>query len=88
VYGDTSVPLIATTIGRQFDAVVRQHGPREALVTDRVRWSYDELHRRAQRLAAGFLRLGLSRGDRVGILAGNCAEWCVRACVVGRVRVC
>ena len=32
-------------------------------------------HERASRLADGLLRLGLTRGDRVCVLAHNCIEW-------------
>lgn len=38
-----------------------------------VTWA--ELHERTSRLANGLARLGLSKGDRVGILAGNCLEY-------------
>lgn len=38
-----------------------------------VTWA--ELHERTSRLASGLARLGLSQGDRVGILAGNSLEY-------------
>jgi long-subunit acyl-CoA synthetase (AMP-forming) len=34
-----------------------------------------ELHSRAERLALSLRALGLERGRRIGILAGNCLEW-------------
>ncbi|MBX3607205.1 MAG: AMP-binding protein [Piscinibacter sp.] len=37
--------------------------------------SYAQWHTRAQRLANGLLGLGLAKGDRVALLAYNCAEW-------------
>ena len=40
-----------------------------------VRWSYRELKRRVDDLAAGLMRLGLEPGDRLGIWSPNCAEW-------------
>ena len=37
--------------------------------------SYAQWHSRATRLANGLLGLGLAQGDRVALLAYNCAEW-------------
>ncbi len=45
-----------------------------AVVDERVRWSYAELYSRAERIAAGLLRLGLARGDRVVVQLPNRAE--------------
>ncbi len=43
-------------------------------------WSYRKLSDHVVRLAAGLAEAGLSRGDRVAILAGNGPEWVV-ACL-------
>jgi fatty-acyl-CoA synthase len=40
-----------------------------------VRWTYAELARRVDDLAAGLLALGLEPGDRIGIWSQNNAEW-------------
>ena len=40
-----------------------------------VRWTWGELSRRVDDLAAGLLSLGLERGDRVGIWSPNRYEW-------------
>ncbi len=37
--------------------------------------SYSDLARRAGRIAAGLRNLGIRRGDRVGVLVNNRAEW-------------
>ena len=37
--------------------------------------TYAQWHARASGLAAGLLRLGLTQGDRVAVLAYNCIEW-------------
>jgi fatty-acyl-CoA synthase len=42
-----------------------------------VRWSYAELKRRVDNLAANLLRLGFNPGERIGIWSQNCAEWVV-----------
>lgn len=70
-------PLLEQTIGDQLDATVEQHGGREALV-DRaqgVRMTWAELGAAVDRLARGFLAVGVGKGDRVGIWAPNCSEW-------------
>ncbi len=46
-----------------------------ALRDSRRSLSYAQWHQRATRLANGLLGLGLQKGDRVALLAYNCAEW-------------
>jgi len=58
-------------------AAVAPH--REALVSGAVRLSYADLERESAAAAAGLRQLGVSRGDRVGVLMGNRAEWVVAA---------
>jgi fatty-acyl-CoA synthase len=75
--GEQTPPLLEETIGANFDRTVAAHGDREALVevaTGR-RWTYAELDRDVDALAIGLLRAGITKGDRVGIWAPNCAEW-------------
>ena len=75
--GTSDVPLLGDTIGANFDATVRAHGDREALIefsTGRA-WTYRELAADVNAVALGLLRRGIGKGDRVGIWAPNCAEW-------------
>lgn len=37
--------------------------------------SYRELHQRSRALAKGLISLGLTKGDHVGIVSGNCTEY-------------
>jgi fatty-acyl-CoA synthase len=77
--GESQSPLLGDTIGANFDATVRAHGDREALV-DRPagrRWTYAELAADVDALALGLLGTGIGKGDRVGIWAPNCAEWTI-----------
>lgn len=46
-----------------------------AVVQDDVRWTYGELDARADRIAAGFERLGCARGDRVLVQLPNIPEF-------------
>jgi fatty-acyl-CoA synthase len=79
VEGAGDVPLKYETIGRTFDETALRFAQRDALIvpTQQVRWSYAELKRRVDLLAAGLISLGLNPGDRIGIWAPNCAEWTV-----------
>ena len=76
-HGVSDRKLLGETIGAFFDRAVETWRDREALVVRQqdIRWSWGELGRRVDALAAGLLSLGLEPGDRVGIWAPNCAEW-------------
>ena len=79
VRGADTPLLLETTIGHAFDDAVRQWPEREALVSAHqgARFSFAELGRRVDAVAAAFLALGLEPGDRVGIWAPNCSEWTI-----------
>lgn len=75
--GPWDAPMLGDTIGDNFDRTVAAHGDRDALI-DRGsgrRWTYRELAREVDALATGLLGTGITKGDRVGIWAPNCAEW-------------
>ncbi|NKR59864.1 AMP-binding protein [Rhodococcus hoagii] len=75
--GTWDAPMLGDTIGDNFDRTVTAHGDRDALI-DRGsgrRWTYRELAREVDALATGLLGTGITKGDRVGIWAPNCAEW-------------
>ena len=79
IHGASEVPLIGETIGRYFDAACERWRTREALVVrhQNIRWSYADLQREVDAVAAGLLALGLETGDRIGIWSQNVAEWVV-----------
>jgi fatty-acyl-CoA synthase len=76
-HGTSKTRLIGETIGAFFDRQVAAYREREALVVrhQNIRWSWGDLGRRVDDLAAGLLSLGLKRGERVGIWSPNNAEW-------------
>ena len=75
--GTAETPLLGDTIGDDFDRMAAAYADREALVdcpTGR-RWTYRELAVAIDALATGLVARGITKGDRVGIWAPNCAEW-------------
>ncbi|HEY7758015.1 MAG TPA: AMP-binding protein [Burkholderiales bacterium] len=77
VAGPTDDPLRFVTVSALLDEAVAAHGARDAVVftATGTRWSWYDLQRKADEVAAGLLALGIKRGDRVGIWAPNCEEW-------------
>ena len=76
--------------GETFPALLRRqaeaHPDAVAIVDGERRWTYGELHRRAEAHAAGFLALGLRPGARVVVQLGNVAEFF--SVVFGLFRAC
>ena len=52
-----------------------------------VRWTWAELEREVDALAHGFLKLGLEKGDRVGIWSPNRYEWLLTQFATARVGI-
>jgi fatty-acyl-CoA synthase len=77
VTGVTEPGLIDETIGAAFDRITETFPDTPALISRHqgVRLTYAELRQQVDALASGFRRLGLEKGDRVGIWAPNCVEW-------------
>ncbi|MEG0247093.1 MAG: AMP-binding protein [Pseudomonas sp.] len=71
--------LLAMTIGAAFDATVAKFPEREALVVRHqgLRYSWAELAEAVDSHARALLSLGIASGDRIGIWAPNCAQWCI-----------
>ena len=63
------------TIGALFHARVPANPDHWAVIAGDRTLSYTELEDRSNRLANSLLAMGLSRGDRVGMLARNCLEY-------------
>src|SRR6476620_3238777 len=62
-----------------FATILREHAARSpnapALTCDDETWTFAELDARTSRSAQALLAEGVGPGDRVGILARNCAEF-------------
>ena len=77
VSGSSTEPLLGVTIGEALDRARNAWANRAALISPshKARLTWRELVDQADALAAGFLALGLERGDRVGIWSLNRPEW-------------
>ncbi|XP_017877807.1 acyl-CoA synthetase family member 2, mitochondrial [Ceratina calcarata] len=73
------IPLVDETIGKLLATAADTWPDRECVVSvhQNVRLTFSDLIRRADRLAAGFVKLGLMKGDRLGIWAPNDVEWLI-----------
>ncbi|MEM7708570.1 MAG: AMP-binding protein [Pseudomonadota bacterium] len=91
--GSSTHPIIYETIGNYLDRLAEQHPDNEALVVchQKIRWTYAEFNARVNALAAGFLKLGIRTGDRVGIWGPNSHEWVLTQMAtakIGAILVC
>ena len=77
VCGVSDTPLLGDTIGQALARAAARWPDRPALISPShgVSWTWRELHERVQALAAGFLALGLQRGDRIGVWSLNRPDW-------------
>jgi len=80
-------PLLTLTIGQAFDATVARHGEREALVVRHqgLRYSWRALAAEVDVQAQALMALGVEVGERIGIWAPNCAQWCILQLATAKV---
>ncbi len=76
-HGGSATPLRHETIGVCFDNAAARWADREAFVVcdQGARFTFAEMKRAVDQLAAGLIALGLQPGDRVGIWSPNNAAW-------------
>ncbi|MBM4298540.1 MAG: AMP-binding protein [Deltaproteobacteria bacterium] len=63
------------TIGAALDAAARKYGDRVASVFHHGPVTYQQVKETSDRLARGFLALGIGKGDRVAVWMAGYAEW-------------
>ena len=85
--GADTPALVDETIGQRLAKTVARFPRREALIVRHqgIRWTYSEYAEQIEKLARGLLALGIEKGDRVGIWAPNCFEWCVTQFATARI---
>ena len=75
--GGQAPDLMEETIGANLARTAARFGDRIALIDalTQKEWTYSEFREGVLALAAGFVRMGISPGDRVGLWSPNRAEW-------------
>jgi acyl-CoA synthetase (AMP-forming)/AMP-acid ligase II len=63
------------TLNEMLQSRVKQHPEKLALIFKEGQWSYAGFHREVDRIANGFIRIGVKRGDRIAFVLPNCAEF-------------
>ncbi len=77
-YGDRIVLSFAkrpADLNELFRRTAATLGDREAIIAGPRRLTYQEFDHAVENVAAGLEQCGLVKGDRVGLLLGNCAEF-------------
>lgn len=79
VSGTSDRPLIGMTIGDLFDQTVASFPNNDALISrhQNLRYTYKELQQEVNRCARGLLKMGVTKGERVGIWSPNNTQWCI-----------
>lgn len=79
VSGTSEQPLLGMTIGDLFDQTVARFPDNDALISrhQKLRYTYKELQQEVNRCARGLMKMGITRGERVGIWSPNNAQWCI-----------
>ncbi|NPT60163.1 AMP-binding protein [Paraburkholderia elongata] len=87
VRGATDVPLSESTVGQFLRETARRLPDQRAVVfrEQLVRWTWREFDDHVDQLAAGFLSLGIGKGDRVGIWSPNRFEWLLTQFATARI---
>ncbi|RFU27826.1 hypothetical protein B7463_g8521, partial [Scytalidium lignicola] len=77
IEGPSYPPLKHVTLGQLLDQQALARGSNECIVCPSLntRWTYDTLRSESLQVAQGLLSMGIKPGDRIGILAGNYAEY-------------
>jgi fatty-acyl-CoA synthase len=77
VSGASDEPLLGQTIGQALEVAAGRWADRPALISPShgVAWTWREFRERVSNLAAGLLKLGLKRGERIGVWSLNRPEW-------------
>ncbi|KAJ5586640.1 hypothetical protein N7450_006427 [Penicillium hetheringtonii] len=77
VAGPTHPKLLDITLGELLTIQALHYADYECLVFPwtGARWTYADLKEESDRLARGMLTMGIQKGDRVGIMAGNCEQY-------------
>ncbi|CAM3239511.1 AMP-binding protein [Pseudomonas floridensis] len=72
-------PLLDQTLGAALTEAVARWPEQDALIVpfQQLRYSWRELGHEVDTLARALLALGIDKGQRIGLWAPNCAQWCI-----------
>ena len=89
VRGASEPPLSTLTIDEWLRGTAARFPDRTACVfrEQALRWTWAELRDHAATLAAGLLKIGFARGDRLGIWSPNRSEWLLAQYATARIGV-
>ncbi len=89
VVGGTSSALLTQTISEALDHTAQRLPQATACVfcESGLRWTWVQLRDQADLLAAALLKLGMGKGDRVGIWSPNRPEWILAQYATARIGV-
>jgi fatty-acyl-CoA synthase len=75
--GHTNTPLLDIPIGAALRTAALKYPDSDAIVSlfQKQRYTYRQLDKAADEVAASLAALGVKAGDRVAIWSANCAEW-------------
>ena len=75
-------PVLVQTMLRE---ATNKFGPKTAIVSadGQTQWTYNEYFQNAEKVAKGFISLGLKPLNGVGIMGNNCPEWFL--CSIGAI---
>ncbi|EAR89926.2 acyl-CoA synthetase family (AMP-forming)/AMP-acid ligase family protein (macronuclear) [Tetrahymena thermophila SB210] len=77
--GDTSSQLLNVSIGQRLEQIAQKLPNQLAFIShyQEVQFTYIEFFNICQKLGAALLKIGLQKGDRVGIYSPNNYQWCI-----------
>jgi len=89
VMGRNDIDLLEITIPQLLKETVAKYGDEEAAIfcQQSIRWTYRQFDREVDALAGGLLKLGFSRGERIGVWAPNRCEWLLAQFATARLGV-
>ncbi len=86
-FGTMNPWVFDQTVGTILDHRAKVDPDRDALVfpASRKRWTWQELNRDVNRIAAALIAVGVEAGEKVGIWSMNVPEWIITQLAVGRI---
>ena len=75
--GEIHMVKDATTLDRLLDKNVRENPDNVAVIDSRRRLTYRELNEEVEKMATALIKMGVKKGDKLGIWMPNNVEWTV-----------